>query len=178
MGTHESQRAPAETYKLALDFINIIRPRLSQPNRPEDFILNMDQTTPIPFTFHSNRTPLELVGRCTVHIRKSTNETKHVTCAVTVTACGIMLKPMLVFKGAPRGRIQKTEFPTFPVDIAYACQASAWMDEQVMLQWVNNILRPYIETAPPGIVPILFLDSYRCHMMTSVVSSQWPLQGI
>ncbi len=27
----------------------------------------------------------------------------------------------------------------------------------------------HIETAPVGILPILFLDSYRCHMMASVV---------
>ena len=42
-------------------------------------------------------------------------------------------------------------------------------DERVMILWVNKILKPYVETAPDGIVPLLFLDSYRCHMMGSVV---------
>ena len=45
------------------------------------------------------------------------------------------------------------------------------MDERVMLLWVEKVLKPYVEAAPDGIIPILFLDSYRCHMMSSVVDS-------
>lgn len=67
MGMHESQRAPAETLSLSTDYIALMQPKLSQPNRSEDFILNMDQT-PIPFTFNAKKT-LELVGERTVHIR-------------------------------------------------------------------------------------------------------------
>ncbi len=52
----------------------------------------------------------------------------------------------------------------------YACQGNAWMDEGVMMMWVLKVLQPYIATAPEGIVPILFLNSYRCHMMASVVT--------
>ena len=47
----------------------------------------------------------------------------------------------------------------------YACQDNAWMDEKVMLMWVETILKPYMMIAPYGIVSILFLDSYQCHMM-------------
>ena len=43
------------------------------------------------------------------------------------------------------------------------------MDETVMLVWVDQVLRPYVESAPEDIIPILILDSYRCHMMASVV---------
>ena len=43
------------------------------------------------------------------------------------------------------------------------------MDEQVMIRWVVEVLAPYVEEAPEGIVPVLFLDSYRAHMMASVV---------
>jgi DDE superfamily endonuclease len=32
------------------------------------------------------------------------------------------------------------------------------------------VLKPYVEGAPPGIQPVLFLDSYQCHMMASVVN--------
>jgi hypothetical protein len=126
----------------------------------------MDQT-PIPFTFNAKKT-LELVGKRTVHIRKSTNDTKRVTCALTVTASGKVLPPMLIFKGSPNGRIMQ-EFPTFPNNIVYACQVNAWMDERMMLLWVDQVLKPYVATAPPGIVPFLLLDSYRCHMMQTVV---------
>ena len=39
-----------------------------------------------------------------------------------------------------------------------------------MLLWVEKVLKPYIESAPEGIVPLLLLDSYRCHVMASVVN--------
>jgi hypothetical protein len=46
---------------------------------------------------------------------------------------------------------------------------NAWMDETVMNLWIDKVLQPYLETCPKSIVPILFLDSYRCHMMGSIV---------
>ena len=36
--------------------------------------------------------------------------------------------------------------------------------------WVDMVLKPYVNTAPEDMVPILFLDSYCCHMMNSVVT--------
>ena len=89
---------------------------------------------------------------------------------MTVTASGKMLKPLLIFKGARNGRIVQREFPTFGNDMIFLCQQNAWMDEEAMLVWVDEVLEPYIRDAPAGILPILFLDSYRCHMMASVVS--------
>ncbi len=43
------------------------------------------------------------------------------------------------------------------------------MDEMVMLAWVDEILQPYVETAPDDVIPLLILDSYQCHMMALVV---------
>lgn len=114
-------------------------------------------------------TTLEIVGRKTVHVRKSTTDTKRATVAVAITASGIILPSVVVFKGQPNGRIAKEEIPTFTKDHFYACQKNAWMDERVMKQWVNVVLKPYVETAPDHIIPLLILDSYRCHMMSSVV---------
>ena len=87
-----------------------------------------------------------------------------------VTASGKLLTPMLIFKCKPNGWIVKREFPEYPEGCVYACQDNAWMNEQVMLQWVEQILKPYVNTAPEDVVPILFLDSYRCHIMASVVN--------
>jgi hypothetical protein len=44
------------------------------------------------------------------------------------------------------------------------------MDETVMHEWIDVILEPYIQSAPEGIVPVLFLDSYQAHMMKQVVT--------
>ena len=171
LGTNESQCAPAETAAEALDYImNVARPKVfNQPGRHQNFILNMDQM-PVPFTYNNSRKTIEVVGRRTVHVRKSTNDTKRATFAMMVTASGKILKPLIIFKGARNGRIVQREFPNYDHDMIYLCQANAWMDKDAMLVWVDQALRTHIESAPPGILPILFLDSYRCHMMASVVS--------
>ena len=42
------------------------------------------------------------------------------------------------------------------------------MDESVMLQWVDRVLKPWSETVPENIVPYLLLDLYKVHLMTTV----------
>jgi hypothetical protein len=74
-----------------------------------------------------------------------------------------------VLKGKANGCIANKEFATFPTSHHYHCQDATRMDERVVLAWVDQVLRPYVETAPDDIVPILILDSHRCHMMASVV---------
>ena len=76
-----------------------------------------------------------------------------------------------IFLGKPNGRIVQHEFPMYPQGIIYACQDNAWMDERVMLMLVDMVLKPYVDTAPEDVVPILFLDSYHCHMMNSVANA-------
>ena len=76
-----------------------------------DFILNMDQTL-IPFTFNVKKT-LELIGTKTINVCKSTYHTKRATFAMTITASGNILTPMLVFKGERNGRIVRHEFRLF-----------------------------------------------------------------
>ena len=83
----------------------------------------MDQT-PIPFTFNSKRTlekrTLEMVGKKTVNIRKSTNDMKRATLALTVTASGKMIRPMLIFKGTVNGQIVKRDMPGWDNTFLYA----------------------------------------------------------
>ena len=43
------------------------------------------------------------------------------------------------------------------------------MDEQCCLEWVEKCMKPWAESAPEGIIPLLFLDSYKCHQQASVV---------
>lgn len=113
---------------------------------------------------------LSASGERTVNGRTSSSSTLRVTVSVTVTATGMLLKPLIVFKGKPGARIETQEFPTFPQDNFYACQDRAWMDKRVMQLWVRLILKPYVEEAPPGVMPLILLDSYRCNMMASVVN--------
>ncbi len=91
--------------------------------------------------------------------------------AVTNTVEGTLLPSTLVFKGTLNGRIATKEFRSgnYLTTHFYKCQEAAWMDKQVMIAWVNNVLAPYVATAPDHVLPILILDICRCHMMALVV---------
>ena len=39
-----------------------------------------------------------------------------------------------------------------------------------MLHWVDEVLKPVVNPPPPGIVPVILLDAYRCQMMASVLT--------
>jgi DDE superfamily endonuclease len=145
-----------------------MRPRFSMPYRDRRWIINMDQT-PVFFSMTPKRTIAEK-GKKTINVRKSSGSTIRLTAALTITASGEALQPMIVYKGKPDGRIQRN-FNTYPQGAIYECQDKAWVDERVMLNWVETVLRPYVKKAPEGVHPIIILDSFRCHMMTSVVDA-------
>jgi hypothetical protein len=129
----------------------------------------MDQT-PVYFLINVKQT-LEVVGKKAIIICTLTNDTKCVTVVVTITAKGMLLPLMLMFKGKLNGSIARTEFPSgnYPTTHFYKCQEAAWMDEEMMIAWVNEVLAPYLATAPNNVVPVLILGVYRCLMMALVV---------
>jgi hypothetical protein len=79
---------------------------------------------------------------------------------------------MLIYKGKAKGLITTRELKHHNPTLVYACQDAAWMDEVCMLRWVEEILKPYLAVNPPplGIVPVILLDAYRCHMMALVTN--------
>jgi hypothetical protein len=81
-----------------------------------------------------------------------------------------MLPPMLIFKGATNGRIASHEFINYPDGGHYSCQKKAWMDEEMMNRWIDQVLVPWKMTKPPVVVPILVLDTYHIHMMGMIVN--------
>ncbi len=77
----------------------------------------------------------------------------------------------IIFKGKADGRISpRREFATYPTTHHYQCRDNAWMDEAVMIAWVDDELKPYVANAPGHVIPLLILDSYHCHMMALVVT--------
>ena len=77
-------------------------------------------------------------------MRKSSSQTKRATAALTVTAAGGFLTPMIIFKGKPDGLIACCELPTLDPTSIYACQDAAWMDERCMLIWVDEVFGAYL----------------------------------
>ena len=88
-------------------------------------------------------TTLEQVVIRSVNVRTSTSSTVWVTIAVTITASGKSLTPMMVYKGKPTGRIQ-LGLPKYTEGCFYACQERVCLDEYVMLAWIDKVLKPYI----------------------------------
>jgi hypothetical protein len=100
--------------------------------------INMDQTG-VQYEMFP-RSTIELVGGRSVPIKTGGNTTERVTIAVTITSQGEKLPLMAIFKGSPTGRIRR-EFSShlnYPSTITYAVQRCAWMDEQLMLMWIDR----------------------------------------
>ena len=89
----------------------------------------------------SKKRTVEIIGAKTVYICTSTNDTKHVTIAVTIATDGTLLLSTVVFKqGKQDGRIARMELKSLSTIHHYKCQDNAWMDEHVMLSWVDDVL--------------------------------------
>ena len=137
--------------------------------RDPKFTINMDQTN--QFYGSSPKTTINVRSQRTVNMRKGAEESKRCTVAMTVTASGLMLRPFIVYKGMKGGTIDKRELPQHPSGAVYTVQKKAWFDEEVMLHWVEHVLTPYVTMAPVGIIPTLFLDSFRVYMLGSVADA-------
>ena len=57
-----------------------------------------------------------------------------------------------------------------PTICVFACQEKACVDESVMLLWVENIPKPFTESAPINVV-FLVSHPFCFHVMTSVVET-------
>ena len=171
VATHVAQKSHHETEAASIEFMEFMRRKVANMN--PDHVINMDQT-PIPFSYHNNRT-WNKKGMRTIHVRASTTETKRATLAATVTMSGQLLVPLLIFKGAANGRIAKKELTTFAPMAVYAVQKKAWMDESMMRLWIAKCLSPWKNTLPQNCVPLLILDSFRVHMMGPIVAE---IQGL
>lgn len=73
-----------------------------------------------------------------------------------------MLPPMVIFKGKRQLKL------TAPEGVLVCVQAKAWMDEELMKDYLEHIWQPYIEDTAeklglPDNAALLTLDSFRAH---------------
>ena len=66
------------------------------------------------------------------------------------------------------GKIIGRELSSYPPHAFYVTQEKVWMSEPLMLMWIKKVVKEYVPTAPAGIVPLLFLDSYQVYKIASV----------
>jgi hypothetical protein len=171
--THTAQRPPDEVQEDAKSHLVLAVPKCMGPTRNPRFVLNMDQTNS-KFGNSPGQT-IDQRGTRTINMCTGTDDSKRCTDALTVTASGEMITTMVIYKGTRYGRIATRELRDHPQEMKYAMQPKAWFDEATMLDWVDYVLKPYVATAPVGIIPILFLDSFKVHLLGSVTNA---IQGL
>ena len=155
-----------ESARRAESFLQSLQERYSR-NESTVFV-NMDQTA----------VTKDVVGRTTITVRGATSvptnsvirQGDRVTVALTVASNGDKLPPLAVFHGTLNGTVAKSfsrrENP-FPTGIHYRCNQSAWMTEQVMLDWIDLVLLPYASRIGNDNI-CLILDSFSVHIMESI----------
>jgi hypothetical protein len=166
--THKSQDDPRTKHETAHAFLSTTCALMRQTNRSNAFIINMDQTPYNPKDTQAKT--LARKGAKTVTAREIKTSVGRVSALLAVCADGTKLPPLIVMKGKAGGSIER-ELKDFPTSCKFIVQDNAWTDERVMLFWVDNVLRPYVQTAPAGIVPYLLLDKYKCHYQGSVANA-------
>ena len=51
------------------------------------------------------------------------------------------------------GVIERRELATYPARAVYKVQPKAWFSEDIMLEWVEEVLAPYVTTTPQESCP-------------------------
>jgi hypothetical protein len=193
MATHTAQSPPQEMCNKANGFLQEIVPIINNGNQLPPFTLNMDQT-PVNHAMNPKDT-INRRGTRTINLRTAGGDSRRVTVAITITVSGHQLPLLVVFKGKsihldtantvtnimvdccvliagmPNGMIARREVPTLPAGSIYCLNEKAWFNEQIMHDWIEHVLAPYLAMAPPGLIPILFLDQFRVHKMGLIVNA-------
>jgi DDE superfamily endonuclease len=135
-------------------------------------IFNADQTN-LPFSMESTYTWAKRNSR-SVAVKSATSN-QRATLMLGCNADGsIMLPPFMVFKGSPSptGRIyQELRHKVgYPDGVLLTVQERAWFDESIMLQWIDLVWRPMMESRDMR-KTYLLLDKFGVHQCASVVEA-------
>jgi hypothetical protein len=126
VATHTAQRPPDEVHKDAKSHLVLAVPKCMGPTRDPRFVLNMDQTN--SKFGNSPRHTIDQRGAHTINMHTGTDNSKNCTVALTMSASGKMLTPMVVYKGTRHGHIATHEIRDHPQEMKYAMQPKAWFD--------------------------------------------------
>ena len=155
--TSTAQKLPADLEEKVSSFLNFVKNERLEDEYENKYIVNMDET-PVFFDLVPNRT-VEQTGKKSMVIRTSGSDKRHVTVILAVAANGEVLPTVIIFKGKRALKDIKSRD-----DIIVMVQEKAWVDESVMLRWIDDCLHQYTQRNRT----LLVLDSFRCHIKDSV----------
>jgi DDE superfamily endonuclease len=164
-GTHKAQNTRHSSEVIG-DFLEYFRLKFRLLRVDCSRVYNVDETNVFfsqePVFTYAKR------GSRTVSI-KGTDSSQRCTVMLGGNLAGGKLLPFIIFKGANTrtGHILKEieKGEGYPEDIRYGVQAKAWMDETLMLEWVEKVWKPEVEGKG---VTYLILDECRTHLTIAV----------
>ncbi len=137
--------------------------------RKED-IANMDQT-PCPFDITPKNTITKKGSKTVTAKKPKTTGGNSATVCLTVTANGKKLPAFVIFKGTKNGRVKQRELPPLnsidPQFAVFSTQQNNWCDEDLILQWIESIWKPWA-LSRGGRPTALILDDYTAHKTARV----------
>ena len=152
-----SQKLPGDLEEKVTSFHKFLHDLRVKDEYDDKFIVNMDET-PVFFDLVPNKT-VNQEGNKSVIVRTSGSDKRHVTVMLAVSAAGDVLLTFIIFKGKrPLKDIKASS------DVIVLVQEKAWVDESIMLKWVDESLRAYTNRNRT----LLVIDSFRCHLMDSI----------
>ena len=162
------------------DWAAYIKGDMSMYQIGHDCIANFDETA-VYFSPECSVT-LNRRGERTISVRKA-DSSQRCTVMIGVSGDGHKFPPFVVFKGSVgrTGRIvvelrrvaqqqqisYDGEFNGFPLSNFHSVQPKAWMDTSTMLDWVEQVWKPWTATKN-GAQTMLILDEFSAHMTFDV----------
>jgi DDE superfamily endonuclease/Tc5 transposase DNA-binding domain len=134
----------------ALSYMKFLK--IHKPEMNMDRTVLMDETA-IYFEDPRNQT-VDQVGLRHIVIRSTGFASMRITAALAVTASGKKLPPLIIWKRTTRGAIERLG------GCYVAFQQRAWVDQELLLQWLDWYFPPVITTSGQWVV----WDSMRAHI--------------
>ena len=169
--THVAQNTRYSEHIIS-DFVMSVNEQIKMSGYHPKSVVNIDETN-VYFDMPATKT-LAVRGSRTVSV-VGTGSANRVTVVLGASLDGRKIPPFIIFKGQrkPTGRVYKEVTGNvtsrgFPANVVMTVQAKAWMDEDVMLEWIERVWTPYVASIDSD-HSFLLMDQFKGHMVGSVL---------
>eukprot|EP00977_Amphora_coffeiformis_P023692 scaffold13947_cov113-Amphora_coffeaeformis.AAC.2 len=136
----------------------------------KECIANFDETD-VHFAVET-RSTIAYRGEKTVSVKKPDSSSR-CTIILGCSADGEKFPPYIIYKGKRGARVakelRKSEEKGYSSHCRYTVQPKAWIDEGVMLDWIDKVWKPFATAKKEeGKLTLLIVDQMSAHTITSV----------
>jgi hypothetical protein len=139
-------------------------------NLQEQNVANYDETN-VSFDMPGKRC-LDWRGKNLISIVTASTSDR-CTAMLGCTMPGKTLPVHVIYKAKRKGHIERNELKNlegYPLDMTYAVQDNAWMDEVAMMDWISQSWIPYAVHPDRNGLCLLIMDELKTHMCAGVLA--------